>query len=222
LNRSKRRGQPKGGGTSTGDDGSWLDQEKGAFLKKWTGRYPVALIYPNSYRIGMSSLGLQLVYRLLNDADRIVCERIFLPETGGLPLSIESRRPLDNFPVLLFSISFEHDYVNLPALLLAAGLEPLAEKRPESFAPGAPLVVCGGVATFMNPEPLAPFVDLFALGEGEALIPQLTGGFTRRDSIGRSTMGSRVSGRSSRRPNCRRVSPGSISAAPTPPVTRSC
>lgn len=173
MNRSKRRGQPKGGGTSAGDDGTWLDQEKGTFLKKWTGRYPVALIYPNSYRIGMSSLGLQLVYRLLNDIDRIVCERIFLPETGELPLSIESGRPLDNFPVLLFSISFEHDYVNLPALLLAAGLEPLAEKRPESFAPGTPLVVCGGVATFMNPEPLAPFVDLFALGEGEVLIPQL-------------------------------------------------
>jgi len=173
LNRSKRRGQPKGARSSAGDGGRRLDQEKGAFQKKWTGRYPVALIYPNSYRIGMSSLGLQLVYRLLNEADRIVCERVFLPETGGRPVSIESGRPLDNFPVLLFSISFEHDYVNLPAILLAAGVEPMAEKRPESFAAGAPLVVCGGVATFMNPEPLAPFVDLFALGEGEVLIPEL-------------------------------------------------
>lgn len=173
MNRSKRRGQPKGARTSVGDSGRRLDQEKGAFQKKWTGRYPVALIYPNSYRIGMSSLGLQLVYRLLNEADRFVCERVFLPENDGRPTSIESGRPLDNFPVLLFSISFEHDYVNLPAILLAAGVEPLAEKRPESFAAGAPLVVCGGVATFMNPEPLAPFVDLFALGEGEVLIPAL-------------------------------------------------
>ncbi len=150
-----------------------LTQEQGTYLKKWTGRLPIALIYPNSYQVGMSSLGLQLVYRLLNDYEHFVCERVFLPGPGHPPRSIESGRTLDNFPLLFFSVSFEHDYFNVPGLLLAGGIAPLADQRPDRIAAGSPLVVGGGVATFMNPEPLAPFFDVFALGEAEALVPAL-------------------------------------------------
>ena len=121
----------------------------------------------------MSSLGFQLVYNLLNEDDRIVCERIFLPEKAEKLVSVESGRPIDNFPLLFFSISFEHDYVNLVKLLVSADIEPYAEQRSDIIEPGNPLVICGGVATFMNPEPLAPFIDLFVVGEAEPLLPPL-------------------------------------------------
>src|SRR5210317_1115400 len=153
--------------------------EKGSIIKKWKTRTPIALIYPNKYGLGMSNLGFQLVYSLLNKNDSIVAERIFLPESSGAkPLSIESGRPLADFPLLLFSVSFEQDYQNLISMLVMAGLPPLAADRPaknQFIAPvgkgGLPLVIAGGVATFINPEPLAPFIDLFIIGEAEPILP---------------------------------------------------
>ena len=150
-----------------------LDRERGTYLKKWKGLLPVALFYPNNYRVGMSNLGFQLVYRLLNEYEGLVCERLFLPEPGQPLVSVESGRPPTDFPIVFISISFEHDYLNLATFFLASGLEPLAAGRDQSIAPGNPLVVCGGVAAFMNPEPLAQFVDLFAVGEAEPLLPLL-------------------------------------------------
>lgn len=153
---------------------SLLAQESGTRLKKWTGRLPVALIYPNNYAIGVSSLGFQLVYSLLNSFDDIVCERFFLPEAGDSLRSFESQRPLSDFPLLFYSISFEHDYLNLVRLLLAAEIPLFSSERQNKLISAAnPLVVGGGVATFMNPEPLAPFTDLFLLGEAEAILPAL-------------------------------------------------
>jgi len=150
-----------------------LSSERGSYLKKWTGRLPIALIYPNSYAVGMSSLGFQLVYGLLGEMEEIVCERFFLPHSPGPLRSLESGRTLDSFPLVLFSISFEHDYLNLVQLLLAGGLSPFAENREDSIRPSQPLVIGGGVATFMNPEPLAPFVDLFVVGEAEPVLEDL-------------------------------------------------
>jgi len=150
-----------------------LARERGTYLKKWTGRLLVGLFYPNHYRVGMSNLGFQLVYRLLNDDETLVCERLFLPESTEPVLSVESGRPAGDFPVIFISISFEHDYVNLARFFLATGIEPLAQRRGKTIEPGNPLVVCGGVATFMNPEPLAPFIDLFVVGEAEPLLPVL-------------------------------------------------
>ena len=122
----------------------------------------------------MSSLGFQIVYHLLNEDDRIVCERVFLPNGNyDTVRSIESARPLSDFPILFCSISFEHDYLNLAKLLYSSGIELLAERRDGAIASGSPLVVCGGVATFMNPEPLASLIDLFVLGEAEPLLPPL-------------------------------------------------
>ncbi len=121
----------------------------------------------------MSSLGFQIVYRLLNDDERIVCERLFLTGKGTVPVSMESARPLDNFPVIFCSISFEHDYLNLVRLLMAGGIEPLSERRPETISGGSPLIILGGVAMFMNPEPLAPFADLIVVGEFEPIASRL-------------------------------------------------
>ncbi len=150
-----------------------LDRERGSFLKKLTGRLPVALIYPNTYEVGMSSLGFQLVYSMLAARDDLVCERFFLPERGESLRSLESQRPLGHFSIVFFSVSFEHDYINLVHLLQQSGVAQLAVGRGDDIAAGRPLVVCGGVATFMNPEPLAPFIDLFVIGEAEPVLDRL-------------------------------------------------
>ncbi len=157
----------------------YFSLEKGSIKKKWKNRVPVALIYPNIYSLGMSNLGFQLVYDLLNQDDSIVAERVFFPESNDKPLSVESGRPLSDFPFLLFSVSFEQDYQNLIMMLELAGIDSLASHRNNKSidvtaqaAGGQPLIVAGGVATFMNPEPLAPFIDLFIIGEAEpVLIP---------------------------------------------------
>ena len=134
---------------------------------------PVALVYPNSYAVGMSNLGFQLVYSLISEDESFVCERFFLPSEGEPFRSLESGRMLTDFPLVFFSLSFEHDYLHLVHLLLTSRIAPLAADRPSQIGPGSPLVVCGGVATFMNPEPLAPFIDLFIIGEAEAVLGDL-------------------------------------------------
>lgn len=147
--------------------------ESGTIRKKWTGRLPLALLYPNLYPVAVSNLGFQLVYGLLNADEDLVCERFVYPDQG-LPLrSLESSRPLTDFPLVFASISFEHDYPRLAAMLAAGGIPPLAADRDGKIEPGRPLVLIGGVAMFMNPEPLAAFADLVALGEAEAILPQL-------------------------------------------------
>lgn len=146
-------------------------RERGTWKKDWRGRLPIALVFPSHYRVGMSNLGFQLVYDLINRNPDLVCERVFLPENGERPLSVESSRPLSDFPVLMTAVSFEQDIPALLGILLAAGLEPLAEKRfPQKVGPGAPLILAGGVACFINPEPLAPFVEAILIGEAEELL----------------------------------------------------
>lgn len=175
--------------------GAFRDREIGGVRKKWKDKLPVALIFPNRYGLGMSNLGFQLVYGLLNGDPDIVCERVFVAESATeQPLSVESNRPLSDFPLIFCSFSFEEDYVNLPAMLAAGGIAPLAEERgaaERGVVPGRPLVIGGGVATFINPEPLAPFIDLFVLGEAEAVLPQVlarlksgvAGGEARRELL---------------------------------------
>ena len=107
----------------------YFSLEKGSIKKKWKNKVPVALIYPNIYSLGMSNLGFQLVYHLLNQNDSIVAERIFLPESNNKPLSVESGRPLSDFPFLFFSVSFEPDYKNLILILELAGISSLVKKN---------------------------------------------------------------------------------------------
>jgi len=131
----------------------------------------VALLYPNTYPVAVSNLGFQQVYALLNERDRIVCERVVYPEHGAALRSLESNRPLTDFPVICVSISFEHDFSRLAGMLAAGGIAPYAEQRAGfPVGPGAPLIIMGGVAVFMNPEPIAPFADIMAIGEAEPLL----------------------------------------------------
>ena len=133
----------------------------------------MALIYPNIYPLAVSNLGFQLVYSLLNERDDLVCERFVYPPAGEPLRSLESNRPLTDFPLVLGSVSFEDDYPRLVALLAAGGVEPVAASRAETVGPGSPLVILGGVAVFMNPEPLATFADLMVIGEAEPVLPGL-------------------------------------------------
>ena len=140
------------------------------------GRLRVALSFPNTYFVGMSNLGLQTVYHLFNADDRVVCERVFLPPRGELASlrrgslsTLESGTPVRDFDIFAFSVSFEWDYTNVITALRLAGVEPRAERR----HPRDPLVVIGGAVTFVNPEPLAPFADVIAAGEGEHLVASL-------------------------------------------------
>jgi len=146
--------------------------ERGAYRKDWGGRLPIALGYPNRYPLAMSNLGFQTIYHLLNRDSRIVAERFYLEEShdskkSASLLTHESSRPVNETRVLIFSISFEQDYVNLVTLLKRAGLEPLAKDRHRN----QPLVLIGGITTFINPLPIFPLVDGFLLGEGESQIP---------------------------------------------------
>src|SRR5919108_5427486 len=159
-----------------------LSREVGYVTKPHGGRLRVALIFPNTYFVGMSNLGFQTVYRLFNAHDGIVCERAFLPPkqelaaqvASGAPLlTIESQTPVSEFDIVAFSVSFEWDYTNVLTLLRMAGIPPRAEERDAHH----PLVMIGGAVTFVNPEPLAPFADVVAAGEGEALIPSLLEAF---------------------------------------------
>jgi radical SAM family uncharacterized protein len=146
-----------------------LAAERGTVRKDWTGKIRIALAYPNHYHVGMSNLGLHAVYRLLNDYEDIVCERVFLPEeasTADALRSMESQRPLGDFDIVAFSISFENDYPNVLSLLRKAGIPRWSSER---YTPH-PLVIAGGVTTFLNPEPIAPFVDCFLLGEAEPIL----------------------------------------------------
>ena len=103
-----------------------------------------------------------------------MCERFFVPDHGEPFCSLESGRPLSDFSLVYISISFEHDYLNLIRILIAGGIAPLASDRAQKVGKGAPIVVCGGVVSFMNPEPLAPFVDLFYVGEAETCLAEVT------------------------------------------------
>ena len=147
-----------------------LGKERGTICTDWGGRIHIALIYPNSYYIGMSNLGFQTVYGLLNSYDNIVCERVFWEPKGvktEAPISIESQRPLLDFDVLAFSISYELDYFNVIQVLKTSGIPASAADRDESH----PLIVAGGPCITANPMPLSLFFDCFAIGEGEAIIP---------------------------------------------------
>src|SRR6266498_2073652 len=141
-------------------------RERGALRKEPGGKLAVALVYPNAYRLGMANLGLHTVYRLFNADAGARCERAFLPDGAGEPLTVESGRPLREFDVVAFSLSFEDDDLHVLELLDRAGLPLRSADRDERH----PLVVGGGIEVQINPEPLAPFFDAFLVGEGEVLV----------------------------------------------------
>jgi len=150
-----------------------LAREKGTVKKDRGGKLSIALVYPNYYRLGMSNLGFQIVYHLFNKRPDVVAERVFLPEgqelslylqSGNALLSLESQIPLQEFHLVAFSLSFENDYPNILKILELGKIPLLAEERRDP----CPFIMAGGITTFLNPEPLASFMDFFLLGEAEA------------------------------------------------------
>ena len=138
----------------------------------------IALAYPNTYGVGMSNLGMHTLYRLLNSLPGVRCERVFLPDpaeleqyrrTGTRLFALESQQPIADFDIIAFSASFENDYRNLLMMIDLAGMPRRAEARTRHD----PLVIMGGAAVSINPEPVAPFLDACCVGEGEELVQPL-------------------------------------------------
>ncbi len=155
-----------------------LAQEEGWQIKRGA-TLRIALCYPNTYNIGMANLGLHTMYELFNKIPEVSCERVFLPDADEMReyeksnetlLSLETQTPIRDFDVVAFSISFETDYLNMARMLQMSGIPVWAKDRNHFH----PLVVMGGAASFLNPEPIADFTDIIAVGEGEILAFQLT------------------------------------------------
>ncbi len=153
-------------------------REKVLYQRRPGGDIALCLVYPNVYRLGMGNLGFQAVYSIFEADARVAADRAFLPDADERPLvwsgrerllSFERGMPLSEFEIIAFSVSFETDYLNVLAILRMAGI-PL--RSGERAAGGYPLIVAGGSAVFLNPEPLADFVDLFLVGEGEEMVPE--------------------------------------------------
>ena len=135
----------------------------------------VAIVYPNTYFVGMSNLGLHIIYEEINRHPASVCERIFLPEKKELDaydktktplMSVETQRPMHQFDVVAFDVTFEMDYFHIP-LMLRYGRVPVMSEDRTGFDP---IVIAGGPCATFNPEPFADFIDAFIIGEGEGIV----------------------------------------------------
>ena len=138
----------------------------------------VAMVYPNTYFVGMSNLGLHIIYEEINLRNDSVCERIFLPEKKELEaydktktplMSVETQRPMHQFDVVAFDVTFEMDYFHIP-LMLRHGRVPIMGKDRTEFDP---IVIAGGPCATFNPEPFADFIDAFIIGEGEGIVSRV-------------------------------------------------
>ena len=123
------------------------------------------LIYPNTYFVGMSNLGFQTIYKILNRDENFLCERAFLENDYEKPKSVENGRFANEFDAIIFSISFEIDYFNVIKFLKLSDF-PLHSKERINMPP----VVAGGIAVTLNHKPLLNMIDYFLLGDGEELV----------------------------------------------------
>ena len=166
--------------------GRYLGNELGVEPRDWdaaTIRW--ALTYPEVYEVGASNLGHIILYSILNAQPRQLCDRAYLPapdlaerlrSTGSPLFAVESRRPLNSFDILGFSLSYELSATNVLEMLDLIGLPLYARDRGDAplGTPGArPLIFAGGQTATSNPEPYAPFFDFIALGDGEELLPEI-------------------------------------------------
>lgn len=149
-----------------------------------------AFCFPDVYEIGMSHLGLHILYQQLNTMEHVWCERVFMPwkdmeeemEKENLPLSsIESRRPLGDFDIIGFTLQYEMSYTAVLKMLQMAGVPVYAKDRTK----GEPLVIGGGVCT-VNPEPIAPFFDVLFIGEAEEQLPKIVKDYEHAKEAGKS------------------------------------
>jgi radical SAM superfamily enzyme YgiQ (UPF0313 family) len=152
-----------------------LSREVGATRKDRGGRLRVALVYPNRYAAGMSNLGFLSIHARINERPDALCERAFLPSAAeerilarrSVPLStLESGSALKDFDVVAFSLSYENDLLNVPPILSAGGVQPFRSDREEAGG-HRPLVLAGGFAASLNPEPAGSLADAVVVGDGE-------------------------------------------------------
>jgi radical SAM family uncharacterized protein len=167
-----------------------LADERGTVYKRRGAEVSVALAYPNTYYVGMSNLGVHRIYSILNDRADTVCERVFLPDeedldeyskTNAKLFTLENKRPVRDFDILAFSVSFEQDYLNVLEMLRLAGIPADRRERTE----GDPLLILGGICSFFNPEPLADFFDLVIVGEGEEVVGEFIDAYRPNREKGR-------------------------------------
>ena len=172
-----------------------LAAEEGYYRYPLGTRLPVALAYPNSYFVGMSNLGLHIIYDLLNKRSDTACERVFLPERKSIEryentrtplMSVENQLPLQQFAMIAFVLSFEMDYFNVIKMLELGKVKVRAEERGDMD----PLIIAGGPCATFNPEPLSAVIDAFVIGEGEVIMPALMDVFyqARNEGVSRQEM----------------------------------
>jgi len=189
----RRRGgrsavSPREGRTDRHDWAPFRAAERPVEALDLHGAHRLALAYANSYHIGMSSLGFQRVHRLVAGRPDWGVERFFL-DGDGVPLSVETDRPLGDFSCVAFSVSFEEDYIHLLQMLDRAGI-PLRRRDRQAHHP---VIVMGGSCAAINPLPMAEFVDVFALGAAENLLDDLLGAL--EDESDRSAVVERLASR---------------------------
>ncbi len=195
----------------------YLDGETNAIHKEHRpGVVKFALGYPDVYEVGMSNLGLRILYDVLNRREDALCERVFAPwpdmeaemRRAGLELfALESGQPVRRFDFFGLSLQYELTYTNVVNLIDLAGLPLLAKDRQD----GDPLVIGGGPCAF-NPEPLAPFFDLFLLGEAEEAVGEIVGAYRDWVAANRETGTATAAGAGGNGT----FAPADASAAPNP------
>ena len=177
---------------------SRLAKESGSIINRAGGRLKFALIYPNFYRVGMSNLGIHIIYELLNSRGDTSCERFFLPEpkilaemekSGEKILSMETQTPLNKFQVIGFAISFEQDYFNVVKILQLGKIKVCADER-TNFDP---IIIAGGPCATFNPAPLSKIFDAFVIGEGEIILPPLMNIFQKYNNFPREKILEKIS-----------------------------
>src|SRR5579859_4628657 len=173
-----------------------IARERTLFQRHPGGAIAACVIYPNVYPVAMANLGFQAIYQIFDAEPQVAADRAFLPDRderqgmearGEMLLSFEQGRVLSDFDLIAFSISFETDYLNLLSILDLAGIPASRQARRDQ---NYPLIIAGGSATFLNPEPIADFIDLFLIGEGEEMVPEFLAAYraTRKAGASRAQM----------------------------------
>ncbi len=179
--------------------GRYTGGELNQVVKDWDAAgYRVAMAFPDIYDIGMSNLGWMIHYDIVNKHRNLLAERVFCPwddmeaalRAGGIPLfSLETKHPIRDFDMLAMTLPYEQLFTNALNLLDLAGLPVRAADRDARY----PLVVAGGHACY-NPEPMAPFIDVFVIGEGEEVLLEIIGTMRAAAHLDRETQLRHVAG----------------------------
>ena len=158
--------------------GRYIGGEVNSVVKKWDeGTTKIALCYPDTYEVGMSYLGLKILYHLLNEMKEALCERVFMPWVDMQQelknrkeelFSLESKKGLSSFDIVGFSLSYELTFTNVLSMLELGAIEVESKKRKDED----PIVIGGGACSY-NPEPMSEFFDAFIIGDGEEVFPEL-------------------------------------------------